>query len=368
MNTAMYEIAGDYGNWGAKVVREGQQLVMQNIAVPYDGSNDELYEAMSYSRQAGSDDEIPTESAMIWLQGRQWIIGKDAYNIDLRAKSETSYSRYGTPEWYALIAASFAKLYPKRSGTVALTFSMPVSQFRAEVEMENGQRIKQRENIARLLCGLWEVEYEGRKLVFEVPEEMLDIIPEGVGTLFSQCMHPSGRRWIDEPLAKGKKVVFDFGGFTLDVLTLNGLKPMDYNRSLTTGLINVRNAVEEKLMSRFNRGNVPANVLDDVIRTGMYKHAGHQPVSVRDIVDGALVRLMKDALGVWREDLNSGADFDTVIITGGGGPVIGPLLEAQLGHADVRILPAGEAHLANAKGGLIRRKFMNEAKAAAAAG
>jgi hypothetical protein len=366
MSTSVYEIAGDYGNWGAKVAREGQSLVMRNVAVPYDGNDDAFRETMSYSRQAGDEDAVPTESARIWLQGQQWVVGEAAYDIELLAKSQTSYARYGTPEWYALIAASFAKLYPKRSGTVALTFSMPVSQFRAEIEMENGQRIKQKEYVARLLCGTWEIEYEGRKLIYEVPYELLDMVPEGVGTLFSQCVHPSGKRWIDEKLAGGKKVIFDFGGFTLDVLTLEGLKPMKFNRSLTTGLIHVRNAVEEKLVSRFNRGDVPPTVLDEVIRTGMYKHAGHKPVSVQDVVDGAMVKLMKDALSVWREELGSGADFDTVIITGGGGPVIGPLLEAQLKHGDVRILPTGEAHLANAKGGLIRRRFMNEAAAATA--
>lgn len=362
MNTALYDVCADIGNWGAKVVREGQATVIRNVAIAYDGSDDDFQEAVSFSNNAKGkgDGEIKTESARFWLGEQQWVVGEDAYNINARAQSETSYSRYGSPEWYALIAASFLKLY-KRSGTIALTFSMPVSQFRAVVDDGSGGAVRQRDRVAEMLAGTWDITAEdGKRLVFEIDPDQIDMIPEGAGSVAGLCIHPSGRSWIDEKLKDSKKVVFDFGGFTLDVLTFAGLKPLDYNRSLTSGLINVRNTVEAKIMDRFMRGNMPPTVIDEVIRTGRYKHAGGNPVSVKDIVDGALVTLMKDALRVWREDLGNGADYDTVIITGGGGPVLGPLLKPQLGHGDVRIIPAGEAHLANAWGGLARRKLQRE--------
>jgi len=59
-------------------------------------------------------------------------------------------------------------------------------------------------------------------------------------------------------------------------------------------------------------------------------------------------------------NVGGGADYDAVIITGGGGPVIGPLLEPQLGHGDVRIIKEGYAHLANALGALRHRQFKRE--------
>jgi hypothetical protein len=101
-------------------------------------------------------------------------------------------------------------------------------------------------------------------------------------------------------------------------------------------------------------------VLDEVIRTKRYRHAGGDPDDVSNVVDAALVSLMKDALRAWQEELDGGADYDTVIISGGGGPVIGPLLAPQLGHRDVRIIPESEAHLANAWGSLRHRKFKRE--------
>lgn len=36
------------------------------------------------------------------------------------------------------------------------------------------------------------------------------------------------------------------------------------------------------------------------------------------IVDSALIGLMKDALRAWRKELENGADYDTMIVTGGG--------------------------------------------------
>jgi hypothetical protein len=211
-----------------------------------------------------------------------------------------------------------------------------------------------------MLLGQWEVEYDGRALNFEVPDELIDMVPEGFGSLAYLCLSESGKRFTDRDLAGSRVAIFDFGGYTLDINTYHALNLGPYNESLTTGLIHVRNDVNRALKRYYNRGDVPSRVLDEVIRTKHYRHAGGDWDDVSDIVDGALIGLMKDALRVWQEELEGGADYDTVIVTGGGGPVIGPLLAPQLNHGDVRIIPEGEAHLANAWGSLRHRKFKRE--------
>lgn len=368
MSTDLYEVGGDYGNFAAKVTRTDKSVVIRNVAARYNGDDDELRkldESTSLSNRPG---EIPTESERFIFGNEEWIVGDLAYEMSLRAHSPTSYARYGTPEWYALIAASFIKLYGDRSGTIALTFSMPVSQFRAEVVDEQGNVVKQPKRIKELLCGTWEVERKGKRRTYEVLPEFLDIIPEGVGLLSYLCLDPSGKRFVDRELATSRVIVFDFGGYTLDVLTLNELQLGAFNESIESGLINVRNTVDRELKRRYNRSSpVPPKTLDAIISTGKYKHAGGKPEDVSDIVQGALTGLMKDALRIWQEDLGSGADYDTVIIGGGGGPILGPMLEAQLGHHDVRTLPEGEAHLANAWGALYRRKYKREMQARKAA-
>jgi len=353
MSTAIYEVGGDFGNWGAKVVRDGQVVVIRNIALPYDGSDDDLRSLGlfgSYQGEQNNRGRVSTESARFQFGGKQWVVGELAYDLALKTHSQTTYSRYGTDEWYALIAASFIKLYSKRSGAIALTASMPVSQFRAG----------RRDEIKEMLVGQWEAEHEGRLLVYEVLPDLLDLIPEGFGSLAYLCLSETGKRFADRDLASARAVVFDFGGFTLDITTYDSLGLGPYNESITTGLINVRHAINREMKRRYNRGDVPDKVLDEVIQTGQYRHAGGQPETVQDIVDAALIGLMKDALRIWQEELSGGVDYDTVIITGGGGPIIGSLLAPQLRHHDVRIIAEGEAHLANAWGALRHRKFKRE--------
>jgi hypothetical protein len=354
MSTALYEVGGDFGNWGAKVVRDGKAVVIRNVAVPYDGSDDALRGLGLFGstpdEHTPRPGEPPTESARIRLGDQEWVVGELAYELGVRSFERTTYSRYGTDEWYALVAASFVRLYSKRSGSIALTFSLPVSQFRAG----------RHHDIKDMLAGLWEVDFEDRHLTYEVLPDLIDMVPEGFGSLAYLCLSESGKRFIDRELAGSRVVVFDFGGYTLDINTYNALGLGPYNESITTGLLNVRNEVNRALKRRYNRGDVPGKVLDEVIRTGQYKHAGSPSESVQDIVDSALIGLMKDALRLWVEELGSGVDYDTVIITGGGGPVIGPLLAPQLEHGDMRIIPEGEAHLANAWGSLRHRKFKRE--------
>lgn len=351
MSTALYEVGGDWGNYAAKSVRAGQTVIIRNVAMRYDGTDDEFRDLASMSGPNGHHDEEATESARFFFGGHQWVVGEAAYELALRTYSATSYSRYGTDEWYALGAASFLKLYGKRSGTIALTFSIPVSQFRAG----------RRDEIREMLVGQWQIETDDNKqLVYEVPGEMIDIIPEGLGSLAYLCLAESGKSILDRQLMESRVVLFDVGGFTLDVLTFQGFKFGQYNESLTTGLLHVRSEVESALKRKYNRTDIPDKILDEVLRTGMYQHAGHKPDNVKPIVEAAAIKLMKDALQIWQRDLGSGADYQTVIITGGGGPIIGPLLKPQLGHGDVRIIPAGQAHLANALGSLRRRNLIRE--------
>lgn len=354
MSTNIYEVGADYGNWGAKVVREGAAVVIRNVAVPYDGRDDELHALGLFGELPGErsshGDEPPTDSVRLGLGGQEWIVGELAYEMKLKTHERTTFSRYGTDEWYALVAASLVRLYGKRSGVIAMTFSLPVSQFRAGRHHE----------VQDMLVGKWEVEHEGKKLTYEIPAEMLQLVPEGFGSLAYQCLSESGKRFADRDLAESRVIIFDFGGYTLDIGTYHTLRMGPYNESITTGLINVRNAVNRGLKRRYNRPDAPGRVLDQVIRSRQYKHAGGGYEDVGDIVDAALIDLMKDALRVWQEELDGGVDYDTVILTGGGGPVIGPLLAPQLGHADIRIIPEGEAHLANAWGSLRHRKFKRE--------
>lgn len=354
MSTDIYYVSKDDGNFLNKGIRDGKIVVMRNVAARYDGADDALRALGLFGaegREPGSSkDEHPTDSAVVQWGGEEWVVGELAYDMGIKSFEPTTYSRYGTEEWYAIIAASFVKLYSKRSGVIALTFSMPVSQVKAGRHRE----------VKEMLAGAWEVGYEGKNLHYEVPDDLIDMVPEGFGSLAYLCLSEDGKRFQDRSLAESRVVVLDFGGYTVGVTTYDMLSIGSYNNTIETGLIHVRNQVNQELKRRYNRPDVPSTILDRVVKTKTYRHAGGPEEDVGDIVDRALIQLMKDAHKVWNEDLSHGADYDIVIITGGGGPIIGPLLMPQLQHRNVRIVPEGEAHLANAVGALRHRKFKRE--------
>ncbi len=364
-SSGIYSVSIDPGNWGGKAVTDEREVVIQNVAVPYDGGDNELdgLELFGGGIDASFESGEPaTESVLIGLRDgdkhSRWLVGAAAEQQMIRAYQQTTYSRYGTDEWYALVGSLLVKLYPHGGGAIALTISLPVSQIKAGRTHE----------IMEMVTGVWQLEYEersaGRKQWrnrnYEVRGDMVDVVPEGFGSLAYLCISPTGKMISDRDLASSRVVIFDFGGFTFDVMTFQALGKGPYNESVDSGLLHVRNGVEKEIMRRYNRGRMRASDLDTIIRTRLYRHAGGRPEDVSDIVDGAVVRLVKDCLRIWREDLGSGADYDTVVITGGGGPVIGDLLKPQLGHQDIRIIPYGEAHMANVRGGLRYRKFKRE--------
>jgi hypothetical protein len=61
-----------------------------------------------------------------------------------------------------------------------------------------------------------------------------------------------------------------------------------------------------------------------------------------DLTDGVL--------DIWQNQLEGGVDYDAVILTGGGAPLISPALLGNLRHSNIKCIPKDEAHLANAIG------------------
>jgi hypothetical protein len=89
--------------------------------------------------------------------------------------------------------------------------------------------------------------------------------------------------------------------------------------------------------------------LDKIIETGQYKHAG-EVHDVDNIVEEALWDLTDGVLDIWQNQLEGGVDYDAIILTGGGAPLIAPSLLGNLRHSNIKCIPRDEAHLANAIG------------------
>lgn len=71
---------------------------------------------------------------------------------------------------------------------------------------------------------------------------------------------------------------------------------------------------------------------------------------VNDVVETALWDLTDGVLDIWQNQLEGGVDYDAIILTGGGAPLVAPALLPNLRHDNIKCIPRDESHLANAIG------------------
>ena len=324
----------DTGNAVCKGVRAGRGSTPTAITFPNAWTRPQD-DALSRWKGFGVKDQL-----VIRLDGGERLaLGESAYELGRVQHQRAGYARYDSPEYPWLVAGLLAKLYPTAGGEIALTFSLPVDGFsRAEEQIER-------------LSGRWQVEYddghEVSNLSFIVRPERA--VPEAFGSLCYYVLSSDGSAFIDLELAEGSVAIVDIGGYTTDVLTFRTLDLGPVYGSVERGIINVREDINAAIKRQFLRSDLKTPALDQIIETRQYRHAG-QVHDVGEIVDGALWDLTNGVLDIWTNRLEGGVDYDAVIFTGGGTPIIAPKLLPHIQHANVKVVPRDEAHLANVIG------------------
>jgi hypothetical protein len=324
----------DTGNAYCKGVRAGRGSTPTTVAFPNAWARPQ---ADALSRWQGFNTR---EQLVISLNdGEALALGESAFELGRSQHQRAGYLRYDNPEYPWLVAGLLAKLYPSAGGEIALTFSLPVDGFaRAEKQIER-------------LAGRWQVEYHnGREvsnLNFIVYPE--NVVPEAFGSLCYFILAIDGSKFIDLEMAEGNVAIIDIGGYTTDILTFNALELGSVYGSVERGVINVRDDVNAAIKRQFQRSDLKTPALDQVIETRQYKHAG-DTLDVAEIVDKALWDLTDGVLDIWQNKLEAGVDYDAVVFTGGGAPLIAPILLKNIRHGNIKVMPKDESHLANAIG------------------
>lgn len=324
----------DTGNAFCKGVRAGRSNIPTTVAFPNAWARPQ---ADALSRWQGFNQK---EQLVVSLNGGEALaLGESAYELGRSQHQRAGYVRYDNPEYPWLVAGLLAKLYPAAGGEIALTFSLPIDGFaRAQAQVER-------------LAGHWQVEYNNGKEVanlnFTVSPE--NVIPEAFGSLCYFILAADGSKFIDLELADGSVAVIDIGGYTTDVLTFHALEIGPVYGSIERGIINVRDEINSAIKRQFQRSDLKTPALDKIIETRTYKHAGTVH-DVSDIVDRALWDLTDGVLDIWQNRLESGVDYDAVIFTGGGAPLVAPILLQNIRHDRINVIPKDESHLANAIG------------------
>jgi hypothetical protein len=316
---AVKTVSIDTGNAFYKGVRAGRStpttVAFPNAWTrPKDG-------AMADWKGFGAKDQL-----LISLNGgEQLALGESAYALGRVQHERAGYARYDSPE------------YP--GGEIALIFSLPVDGFgRAQEQIDR-------------LRGDWQIAYYNghvtSHLNFTVRPEQA--VPEAFGSLCFYVLSVDGTKFIDLELAEGNVAIVDIGGYTTDVLTFHTLDLGPIYSSVERGIINVRDDINTAIKRQFQRSDLKAPALDKIVEARQYKHAGHTH-DVGEIVNTALWDLTDGVLDIWINQLEEGVDYDAVIFTGGGAPIVAPKLLPHIHHANVKVVPKDFAHLANAIG------------------
>ena len=324
----------DTGNAFCKGVRGGRRNTHTTVAFPNAWARPQ---EDALSRWQGFNTR---EQLLVSLNGGETLaLGESAYELGRSQHQRVGYVRYDNPQFPWLVAGLLAKLYPTAGGDILLSFSLPVDAF--------GQAQEQVER----LSGHWQVEYnDGRQttnLNFNLEPD--NVVPEAFGSLCYFILAVDGSRFVDMEMAEGRVAVIDIGGYTTDVLTFDALEMGTVRSSVERGIINVREDVNTALKRQFRRSDLSAPILDQIIETGEYNHAGEFH-DVNQVVEDALWDLTDGVVDVWQNQLESGVDYDAVVLTGGGAPLVSPSLLPQLRHGNIKCVPRDDAHLANAIG------------------
>lgn len=332
MPAAVWPVSLDVGNALCKGVRANAHPVVFPNLVATDRNNI-LRDFTGFSSQ---------EPLIVELEGERWAVGDSAADLSRTPRAQVGYARYDSPDFKALVAGLLGEMYPTRGGTIALTFSLPVDGF--------GQASRQ----VRRLAGTWEVTVKGRQLTFELPAELMLPVPEAFGSVCYFMLSEDGTRIVDLELTEARIAVIDVGGYTTDMLTFRDLSLTPLAGSVERGVLQVREDINREIKHRFNRHDLDPRDISTILkpdRVGRYyyRHAGVLE-DVTQIVEEAVWELTTGVLNVWTNQLRSGIDYDVVIFTGGGAPLVRPFLEKRIEHGNILRVDDAHAHLANAIG------------------
>lgn len=277
------------------------------------------------------------------VNGTPYVFGESAFRHSAitRRKGAERYDRH----YYGVLAAvAMARLY-QMSMTHVFWFGSHAPQ---DVDYADA--------LMESVIGAHHVIHNGKDLHFVVQDGSTFDEPLG-GAMNVYLTEQGGLR--RNGLVGGMTAVIDVGGFTTDTLVIDQRGQVDYRltRSTNVGVLNII----DNFVTAFKTHN--ADMLKSVrqldplrtreaIRTGKYKLGGMGTIDCQYEAEAAITRVVNDVLMIFQE-IGGAANYDHVVLTGGGGELIEPYLSHALHHDSISLADnAGEVHLANVRGGM----------------
>ncbi|MEA3339427.1 MAG: ParM/StbA family protein [Chloroflexota bacterium] len=198
-----------------------------------------------------------------------------------------------------------------------------------------------REQVIKSFEGVYRVK-TGSSFKFTV--ESVFVAPQPFGSLFRELLNEQGKI-ADDDIEKGRVGVIDVGTYTTDFVVSDGLRYIQrLSGSIRIGWNEVVSRVQQAL-GDLHRLELMPHEVDRALQAGEVRVRG-EPVSLEKLVEPAVADIQTAVIARARDLWGAGADLDTILVSGGGGPHLYDAIHDVYPHA--RLLD--DAFWANAEG------------------
>lgn len=307
MTTNVRDFSGDIGNGYVKV-KSSTQAVSFPAVISVEDLTASGFEAGGLS----SNNDF-----LIEYDGKRWAIGETVLTHGLTPVSITDRSRIEQKFYRVLFAAALSEGV-QQSATVRAILSLPPAMY--------WDKERQKEALA----GEYEVRVSGRTRRYEVPIEMLRVIPEGFGIAAALCLDRSGNLQ-DSELFGSSVGIIDVGTYSCDFLQLLNMKPVRAGTDSFTHALSDLHRKARTFAASQNR-QLDVHEADIALRERSFLKAGRR-VSISQEVNEWSEELAEAIAGRVRSLWSGGDAVEHILIAGGGGPYIASFLEREFPHA-----------------------------------
>jgi plasmid segregation protein ParM len=292
--------------------------------------------AINFPSAVGSPDKarfsLNGDDGIILLEPHNVAVGEGAVQQSRFLHRREDRNWIDSDEWLDLFLAAMTELC-KGSAEVQVVTGLPVA-FYAD-----------KDKVSARLMGEHKVQREGRRAqTFNVTA--CRVIPQPFGSLLTACLNDSGKV-VNKELATGSVGIIDVGGKTTNLLSVNRLREIGTETaSVPVGAWDVIRALRVVFDSDYpGLDAMKDHQVVDAIVGGNLKYYG-EPLDLDSILNPILEPMSKQVANQARQLWNGAATLDGIIITGGGGRLLGPYVCREFRHASV----IEDAVLANARG------------------
>lgn len=184
---------------------------------------------------------------------------------------------------------------------------------------------------------------DGKFLTRQFSVDKIRVVPQPFGTLFDQVLNSMGKI-VDQELTESRVGIVDIGFKTTDLAAADNMEFIDkFSYSTSTGLNNVYRLVGDVLRRDFKIDRED-HQLDGCIDTKQIKVAG-KTNDISNYVDEAF-KIVAEKIITEIDSRWDFREFDRILLTGGGGKVLGPYLLERFAN----MVLVDEPQLANVRG------------------